>query len=154
MKKPDRTDAGDAFAAFSISVIRLAAHLNAEGDALAKPSGQTSARWQVLAAASHATMSVAEIGRILGLARQGVQRIADILEAEGLVRYEENPAHQRAKLLMLTPDGEATLHDIQVRQVAWADALGAKIGPDDLHAATATLTRTLESLTRSKSSRR
>ena len=154
MKKPDRTAAGDVFAAFSMSVIRLAAHLSAEGDALAKPSGQTSARWQVLAAASHANMSVADIGRILGLARQGVQRIADLLETEGLVRYEENPAHQRAKLLTLTPEGEATLHDIQLRQTVWADALGAEIGASDLRTATSTLTRTLERLTHSKASSR
>ncbi|MCV9966494.1 MarR family winged helix-turn-helix transcriptional regulator [Pararhizobium sp. BT-229] len=154
MKRPARTPAGDAFASFAISVIRLAAHLNAAGDALAKPSGQTSARWQVLAAASHANMSVAEIGRILGLARQGVQRIADILETEGLVRYEENPAHQRAKLLMLTPEGEATLHDIQIRQAAWADALGAEVGADDLRATTNTLARVLDNLARPKASRR
>ena len=154
MKKPDRTPAGDAFASFSISVIRLAAHLNAAGDALAKPSGQTSARWQVLAAASHANMSVAEIGRILGLARQGVQRIADILESEGLVRYEDNPAHQRAKLLILTSAGQVVLQDIQNRQAAWADALGARIGEDDLHAATATLARVLDTLARPKTSRR
>jgi DNA-binding MarR family transcriptional regulator len=150
MKKPDRTAAGDAFAAFSISVIRLAAHLSSEGDALAKPSGQTSARWQVLAAAGHATLSVAEIGRILGLARQGVQRIADILEAEGLVRYEENPAHQRAKLLVLTPEGEGTLHDIQLRQAAWADALGAEFGAEDLRTATEVLARVLDGLARPK----
>lgn len=154
MKKPDRTAAGDAFAAFSMLVLRLAAHLGAEGDALAKPSGQTSARWQVLAAASHANMSVADIGRILGLARQGVQRIADLLEAEGLVHYEENPAHQRAKLLVLTPEGEATLHDIQTRQATWADALGTEIGVDDLRTATAVLGRTLEHLPHAKSPHR
>ncbi len=154
MKKPDRTAAGDAFAAFSMLVIRLAAHLGAEGDALAKPSGQTSARWQVLAAASHANMSVANIGRILGLARQGVQRIADLLEAEGLVHYEENPAHQRAKLLVLTPEGEATLHDIQTRQAAWADALGVEFGTEDLRTTTEVLARVLDSLARPKTSRR
>ncbi len=78
-----RTPDGDAFAAFSIAVIRLSAHLQAEGDALAKPAGQTSARWQVLAVANHAPMSVADTARALGLARQGVQRIADLLEGEG-----------------------------------------------------------------------
>jgi len=148
MKKPDRTAAGDALALLSISVIRLAQHLTAAGDALAKPAGQSSARWQVLAAASHANMSVAEIGRILGLARQGVQRIADILESEGLVRYEDNPAHQRAKLLVLTLEGQAVLYDIQNRQAAWADALGAGIGEDDLRAATATLARVLDELSK------
>lgn len=146
MKKPDRTPAGDAFALFSISVIRLASHLTTAGDALAKPAGQTSARWQVLAAASHASMPVAEIGRVLGLARQGVQRIADVLETEGLVRYEDNPAHQRAKLLVLTDQGQAVLHDIQTRQAAWADALGAEIGQEDLTATTTVLTRILDDL--------
>ncbi len=151
MKKPTRTAAGDAFSQFSISVIRLAAHLTAAGDMLAKPSGQTSARWQVLAAASHASMSVAEIGRVLGLARQGVQRIADLLEKESLVRYEENPAHQRAKLLMLTPEGETVLRDIQIRQAAWADALGAAVSAQDLHMTTEALTRLLEQLSAPKS---
>ncbi|MBP1859108.1 MarR family winged helix-turn-helix transcriptional regulator [Rhizobium herbae] len=151
MKKPDRTDAGDAFALFSISVIRLAQHLTAAGDALAKPAGQSSARWQVLAAASHASMSVAEIGRVLGLARQGVQRIADILETEGLVRYEDNPAHQRAKLLVLTPEGQAILNDIQTRQAEWADALGAEIGETDLRTTTAILARILDELSKPKS---
>lgn len=150
MKKPDRTAAGDAFALFSISVIRLASHLTTAGDALAKPAGQTSARWQILAAASHASMPVAEIGRVLGLARQGVQRIADILEMEGLVRYEDNPAHQRAKLLVLTEEGQAVLHDIQVRQAAWADVLGAEIGRDDLAATTTILTRILDDLVKKK----
>ena len=150
MKKPIRTPAGDAFSLFSISVIRLAAHLTAAGDMLAKPSGQTSARWQVLAAASHAGMSVAEIGRVLGLARQGVQRIADLLEREGLVRYEDNPAHQRAKLLVLTPEGETVLRDIQLRQAAWADTLGAAVDADDLRVTTEILTRLLEQLSAAK----
>lgn len=93
-------------------------------------------------------MPVAEIGRVLGLARQGVQRIADVLEGEGLVRYEDNPAHQRAKLLVLTEKGQAVLHDIQVRQAVWADALGAEIGAEDLTSTTKVLTRILDDLVR------
>jgi hypothetical protein len=38
----------------------------------------------------------------MGLTRQSVQRTADLLEADGLVSYAENPAHQRAKLATLT----------------------------------------------------
>jgi hypothetical protein len=37
------------------------------------------------------------------LARQGVQRLADVLVRDGLAVYEPNPAHRRAKLLRLTP---------------------------------------------------
>lgn len=137
MTDPVRTPAGNAFAEFAISVLRLAGPLTAAGDVLAKPSGQSAARWQVLAAASHAPMSVADAARALGLARQGVQRIADLLEEEGLIAYGDNPVHQRAKLMMPTPRGEAVLDDIKARQAVWADAFGAELGEERLKQASA-----------------
>ncbi len=137
MNDPLRTPAGDAFAEFAISVLRLAGPLTAAGDVLARPSGQTSARWQVLAAANHAPMSVADAARALGLARQGVQRIADLLESEGLIAYGDNPAHQRAKLMVPTPRGEEVLDEIKARQAVWADAFGAELGEERLQQATA-----------------
>ncbi|MGJ7039221.1 DNA-binding MarR family transcriptional regulator [Shinella sp. BE166] len=132
----DRTPAGDAFAAFAISVLRLAGHLQTAGDALAKPAGQTSARWQVLAAADHAPMSVADAGRALGMTRQGVQRVADLLEKDGLILYAENPAHQRAKLMVLTEAGKTTLDAIKARQSVWANALGELFDKKQLREAT------------------
>ncbi|MBD9494902.1 helix-turn-helix domain-containing protein [Ensifer sp. ENS01] len=146
MKDPDRTPAGDAFAEFAISVLRLAGPLTQAGDALAKPSGQTSARWQVLAAANHAPMSVADAARALGLARQGVQRIADLLEAEGLIAYRDNPTHQRAKLMVLTAAGETALHDIKDRQAAWADGLGGALGERRLRQASTLIAEVIEVL--------
>lgn len=41
---------------------------------------------------------VAAIARAMGLARQSVQRTADLLEAEGLVEYVENPAHRAGQV--------------------------------------------------------
>lgn len=146
--KSERTSEGDAFAQFSIAVIRLAGHLQAEGDVLAKPAGQTSARWQVLAAADHAPMSVADAARALGLARQGVQRLADLLEGEGLIAYRDNPAHQRAKLMELTETGRAALSDIQGRQAQWADRHGSAFGEAKLREATAVIAEVMASLAR------
>jgi DNA-binding MarR family transcriptional regulator len=148
---PQRTPSGDAFARLSITVLQLAGHLTAAGDALTRPLGQTSARWQVLAAAGHASMSVAQIARALGLARQGVQRIADLLEAEGLARYEGNPAHRRAKLLVLTPSGRETLDAIRARQAVWANAIGATFSEAELRDAAGVLMRVLETLRAEKS---
>ncbi len=91
-------------------------------------------------------MSVAQIARAVGLARQGVQRLADLLEAEGLARYDDNPLHQRAKLFVLTPRGEEILAAIRVKQAAWADALGAEIGAKDLFEAGEVLGRVLAAL--------
>lgn len=141
-----RTPAGDAFSALAILVLRLAGHLGAAGDDLARPSGQTSARWQVLAAAESAPLTVAQIARSLGLARQSVQRIADVLAHEDLVTYQENPAHRRAKLLRLLPKGRAVLHAIQAAQQPWADRLGAQIGEAELRRATTILERLLRAL--------
>lgn len=140
----ERTPAGDAFARLAIAALQLANHLTAAGDALTRPLGQTSARWQVLAAASRGSMSVAQIARTLGLARQGVQRIADLIAAEGLARYEDNPAHRRAKLLVLTPEGEAVLAEIRARQAVWANALGARLAESEMRAAADLLARMLE----------
>lgn len=144
---PRRTPTGDAFSAVAILILRLAGHLTTAGDALARPAGQTSARWQVLAALESESATVAQIARALGLARQSVQRVADVLAREGLVGYQENPAHRRAKLLRLLPKGRAVLRAIQAAQQPWADGLGAQIGEADLRRAAATLQRLLQLLT-------
>lgn len=142
-----RTPAGNAFSTVAILILRLAGHLTAAGDDLARPAGQTSARWQVLAAAENEPVTVAHIARALGLARQSVQRVADVLAKEGLAAYQENPAHRRAKLLRLMPKGRAVLRSIQAAQQPWADRLGGEIGEGELQRAAAVLERLLQALT-------
>jgi DNA-binding MarR family transcriptional regulator len=152
---PDRQDAvnlrsreGDAVSRLSVLVFRLNGMLTAAGDALAEPHGQTSARWRVLAAVEQTPMTVAQIARAWSLARQSVQRVADLLERDGLVSYEANPAHRRASLLRLTPDGRSVLRRIQAAQREWADELGREIGLDDLTTANRILARVLDALPR------
>jgi DNA-binding MarR family transcriptional regulator len=138
---PARTPAGDAFTAILGQVIGLTRRFTVAGEALAKPAGQTLARWLVLETIQERPATVAQIARTLLLARQGVQRLADVLVRDGLAAYQDNPAHRRAKLLRLTPQGRTTLRTIQTAQAAWADALGAKIGEEDLRQASALLER-------------
>jgi DNA-binding MarR family transcriptional regulator len=129
-----------------VRVFQLDGLFSAAGDALAKPAGQTSARWQVMAAIEDDPLTVAEIARRLHLARQSVQRVADLLDADGIATYEDNPGHRRAKLLRLTPKGTEALHAIQRAQRRWANALGAEVGERDLRQASKVLGRVLESL--------
>jgi DNA-binding MarR family transcriptional regulator len=143
---PSRTPAGDAFTALLGQVIGLTRRFTTAGEALAKPAGQTLARWLVLETIQDKPATVAQIGRTLHLARQGVQRLADILVRDGLAAYEDNPRHRRAKLLRLTPQGRAALRTIQTAQAAWADALGAKIGDEDLRQASILLDRVLQAV--------
>jgi DNA-binding MarR family transcriptional regulator len=144
-KVPNRQHAVK-FGELVVLVFRLNGMLTAAGDALAAPAGQTSARWRVLAAVEETPMTVAQIARAWSLARQSVQRVADVLERDGLVAYEANPAHRRASLLRLTPGGRAALAQIQEAQRAWASAVGERVGADDLGRAIWLLERVIAAL--------
>jgi DNA-binding MarR family transcriptional regulator len=123
-----RSAAGDVFSAVVVKILRLNNEILAIGDALAEPAGQSSARWQVLAAVEDEARTVADVARALGLARQSVQRIADVLVDEGFATYEDNPAHQRAKLLALATTGRRALATITIAQAEWANRIGASMG--------------------------
>jgi DNA-binding MarR family transcriptional regulator len=143
---PSRTPAGDAFTALLGQVIGLTRRFTTAGEALAKPAGQTLARWLVLETVQDTPATVAQIARTLLLARQGVQRLADLLVRDGLAAYEHNPAHRRAKLLRITPQGRTALRSIQTAQAAWADTLGAKIGEAELRQASSLLDQVLQAV--------
>lgn len=141
-----RTPAGDAFSDLVFRILRLHGPLIAAGNALAGPAGQSSARWQVLAAIEDKPATVAEIARSFGLARQSVQRLADALVADGLASYEDNPHHRRAKLLRLSRSGRRALQSIQAAQREWADSLGAELDGIDLEGASHALDQVLKAL--------
>jgi DNA-binding MarR family transcriptional regulator len=141
-----RTTAGDAFSELVVHIFQLNGLLAATGDALARPAGQTTARWRVLAAVEDSPLTVSRIARAWGLARQSVQRVADALVQEGWAVYEVNPGHRRAQLLRLTPQGRRSLQRIQTAQRSWANALGADIGETDLRQASSVLAQVLQAL--------
>ena len=136
-----RSPAGEAFNNVLVLVLRLHGSFTAAGEALARPAGQTLARWVVLDQCRDAPGTVSDIGRRLRLTRQSVQRIADLLAADGLCAYQDNPHHQRAKLLELTPAGRAALYAIDAAQHGWCDTLGNKIGEPTLQRTAAALQR-------------
>jgi DNA-binding MarR family transcriptional regulator len=123
-----RSEDAEAFSALVVQLLRCDGLLIEAGDRLTRPSGQSSARWRVLAAVGTAPMSVADIARAWNLTRQSVQRLADALVGDGLLSYEENPHHRRSKLVVLTPIGRQVLDDIEARQGAWAEEMGSRIG--------------------------
>jgi DNA-binding MarR family transcriptional regulator len=145
---PARTPAGDALTDLVLQVVRLNGRFTAAGETLAGQGGQTLARWLVLEAVDRAPATVARIARGMGLARQSVQRLADVLVRDGFAVYQDNPAHRRASLLALTPEGRAALRTIQSAQRAWSDALGAELGEAQLRQAGAILDQVLEAVRR------
>lgn len=130
--RPLRTPAGDTFTDLVVEVATLGAMFTAKGEALARLGGQSLARWVILDAAEASPSTVAQIARQRGIARQAVQRVADVLERDGLIAYEPNPAHRRAKLVRPTAAGQDALRSINEAQRAWADLLGQRIGEAEL----------------------
>ena len=133
-----RSPQADALTALILEVFRVNGDLLSEGDRIAGVHGQTSSRWQVLGALRNGPATVAGVARVMGRARQSVQRTADLLESEGIVEYADNPAHRRAKLVRLTSAGEATLAGISALQIEWTNGLAAamKAAKAEIEAAT------------------
>jgi DNA-binding MarR family transcriptional regulator len=150
--RPLRSPAGEAFTDLVVEVAWLGGLFTAKGEALAKQADQTLARWVILDTIEDTPSTVALIARRRGIARQAVQRVADLLERDGLVAYEPNPGHRRAKLLRPTPQGREALRTISIAQKAWADALGGEIGEAKLKRAKALIEQIRRTVSTSASS--
>ena len=122
-----------------VTTFRLNARLMEVAQDLAVAGEVTAARWQVLGGVLDEPRTVAEIGRRMGMTRQGVQRVADLLVDAGLAEYRANPAHRRAKLLACTEAGYWAIRRITMLQHPWADRIGAEVGIEYLRNALATM---------------
>lgn len=127
-----------------LETFRLNGALLAAGDRLVSDLPLTSARWQVLGAVGMApdALPVAQIARNMGLSRQAVQRLVNELAEQGVVSFLLNPHHQRAKLVILTPNGRSVYAAAMQRQGPWAATLAQDLDPQDISTAISVL-RTL-----------
>ena len=91
----------------ALAVFAANGRLISAGNELVADLGLTSAWWQVLASLRYSPepLPAASIARNMGLTRQAVQRIVDLLAERGLVEFRPNPHHRRAKLIVLTKAG-------------------------------------------------
>ena len=137
MPKTAHTKTGSVMTDLVLETFRLNGRLLASGDKLVEPLGLSSARWQVLGAIHFAEtpQPVAWLARSMGLSRQGVQRIANELEKEGLVSFEPNPHHRRASLVVLTDKGQAIYDAADQRQIEWVNAFSQDIALAELQCA-------------------
>ncbi len=129
------TKAGKAFTELILETFQFNGRLLAAGDRLTKPLGLTSSRWQVLGAIEAQSLSVAQIARKMGLARQNVQRLADLLEKERIVEYAPNPDHKRAKLVCLTQRGRTAAKKLGLLQEQWANETASAVSSPEIQAA-------------------
>ncbi|WP_342029298.1 MarR family winged helix-turn-helix transcriptional regulator [Aureimonas phyllosphaerae] len=125
----------------ALAIFEANGRLVSAGNDLVAHLGLTSAWWQVLAALRYSPvpLAVASIARNMGLTRQAVQRIVDLLAERGLVAFRPNPHHRRAKLAILTPAGADALLGAERAVASLDQAIVDEIGAARIREATATI---------------
>jgi DNA-binding MarR family transcriptional regulator len=128
---------------FFLDSFRFHSGLMTAGERLTKPLGLTAARWQVLSTVARADRpeTVANIGRLMGLTRQAVQRVVNDMLLAGLLESAPNPHHKRAVLVRPTPRGREMFDKLTTQQVVWANALAEGLSERDIERATAIIGR-------------
>jgi DNA-binding MarR family transcriptional regulator len=140
------TDPGPLLSVTALAVFRLNGQFLDVSEELARPAGLTAAWWQVLGAVVGEPLPVAGIARAMGITRQSVQRIADLLVDKHLAEYRPNPAHARAKLLTPTAEGREAMARICPGHLALAEQLASHLGLDGFQQVVTALRKLSEAL--------
>jgi DNA-binding MarR family transcriptional regulator len=137
------SDEGLAFTEIVLETFKLSGLLAVEGDKISVPLGLSSARWKVLGslARSETPLTVPQIARNMGQSRQALQALVNVLCEAGLVEFQENPNHKRAKLVALTTNGKDIYQRMETIQIPWANQLSEDIAIEDLNTTLKTLTK-------------
>jgi DNA-binding MarR family transcriptional regulator len=138
---------GRLFTDLVLEVFRFNGRLVFVGDRMTKSLGLSTARWQTLGAIALAEtpLTVADIARNMGLQRQSVQRTVNVLVSAGMVVTQENPNHQRARLVLFTKKGRAAYEEAIATQTGWANKTAAAVSEAQLRSAVLTLRALRES---------
>ncbi len=70
-----------------------------------------------------------------GGAERYVFNVTDLLEKKGLIEYQRNPHHRRAKLAIVTDEGWAVLKLLSGRQARWAKHSSGALDIEQVEAA-------------------
>ncbi len=81
-------------------------------------------------------LTVPQIAEMRPTSRQRMQRLADELAAEGLVKFIDNPKHRRSKLVQLTRKGEVRYGDLNARLLVIASTIGNALTDADIRRTT------------------
>lgn len=77
-------------------------------------------------------LTVPQIAQMRPTSRQRMQRLADELAADGLVKFIDNPKHRRSKLVQLTRKGDARYRELHTRFMAIAATMGVTLSEADI----------------------
>ena len=80
-------------------------------------------------------LTVPQIAEMRPTSRQRMQRLADELADEGLVKFVDNPKHRRSKLVRLTTKGEARYRELNTRLLSIASTMAGALGEAEIRKA-------------------
>ena len=80
-------------------------------------------------------LTVPQIAEMRPTSRQRMQRLADELADEGLVKFVDNPKHRRSKLVRLTPKGEARYRELNARLLSIASTMAGALSEAEIRKA-------------------
>jgi DNA-binding MarR family transcriptional regulator len=81
-------------------------------------------------------LTVPQIAQMRPTSRQRMQRLADELAAEGLVKFIDNPKHRRSKLVQLTHKGDTRYRELNSRFLVIASTMGVALSEADIRKTT------------------
>jgi len=114
--------------------LSLARLYQSRREEVARFEKQSRARWEVLMAIGSGR-TVPQIARRMGMARQSVQRIADLLAEARLVRFEANPDHRRSPILRPTEEGSRLRERLERQLRGWEQTVEELVEAEDLETA-------------------
>ncbi|TPW31779.1 MarR family transcriptional regulator [Martelella alba] len=138
----------DTATAIMLAIFHLNGALIDKGNRLSEPLGLTSTRWQILGAIALSTErpTAPQIGDMMGMTRQGVQRQINLLVEEKMIEARANPRNMRSPFYILTELGATTYARVMALETIWADALVETIAGEDLQTTLTTLKKLGETL--------
>ena len=148
MTKARLSPTGVVMTELLLKLFRVNGLLLMVGDRLTKSLGLTGARWQVMGALADGPLTVAQIARNMGLQRQSVQRLVNVLSQQALLLLNDNPHHRRAKLVRLTAMGRNQYEQISQIQAQWVNNISEGLDVTDLKLAFDQLREIEERLTK------
>ncbi len=134
---------GLVFTEIVLEVFKLGGFLINAGDQMGMEYGVTSARWKILGAIFLAgePQTVPQIARRMGLTRQAVQRLVDVMQKDGLLLFHKNPDHKRAKLIDISDLGKEIFLKLDEKQSKLAIAHSSGIPQAELETTLSVLKR-------------
>jgi DNA-binding MarR family transcriptional regulator len=97
-------------------------------------------------------LTVPQIAEMRPTSRQRMQRLADELADEGLVKFVDNPKHRRSKLVRLTSKGEARYRELNARLLSIASTMAGAVSEAEIRK-TAEIVRQLSEDVKARSER-